>query len=325
MRALTVTALTGPDGVSVTEQPAPAAGDRVLVEVHAAGLSFPDLLRSQGAYQDRSEPPFVLGGEFAGVVVSAPAGSGFAAGQRVAGIVPGGGAAAELVAAPAAGLLELPEALSFEQGAGLILNYETAILALEVRGRMRAGETVLVHGAAGGTGTAALQVARGLGGETIAVVSDDGKAEVARAAGAGHVLRSDQAWKDEALRLTGGRGVDLVFDPVGGDRMLDTLRALAPAGRWLVIGFVGGEIPQVPLNRVLLRNVDVVGAYYGGWVSGQPAAVPGLRRRLLELIEAGHVRPLIGRPRPLAEGAEALREMAERRATGKLVLQVRPA
>src|SRR5690348_9196825 len=179
MRALTVTALTGPDGVSVTEQPAPAAGDRVLVEVHAAGLSFPDLLRSQGDYHDRSEPPFVLGGEFAGVVVSAPAGSGFAAGQRVAGIVPGGGAAAELVAAPAAGLLELPEALSFEQGAGLILNYETAILALEVRGRMRAGETVLVHGAAGGTGTAALQVARGLGGETIAVVSDDGKAEVA--------------------------------------------------------------------------------------------------------------------------------------------------
>jgi NADPH2:quinone reductase len=321
VRALTATDLSGPGGVRVTEVPEPPAGQGVLVDVHAAGISFPDLLRSQGVYQERSEPPFTLGSEFAGVVAAAADGSTFLPGDRVAGI--GQAAAAERVACSAGDLVSLPGSLSFEQGAALILNYETAIVALEVRGRMRGGETALVHGAGGGTGTAAIQVVHALGGTAIGVVSGDEKERVAREAGADHVLRSGGPWKDEAIALTGGRGVDLVFDPVGGDRTLDTLRSLALGGRWLVIGFVGGPIPQVPLNRVLFRNVDVVGAYYGGYVKARPDAVPEIHRRLLEMVEAGHVRPIVGAVHDLDHGADALRDLADRRAVGKIVVRVR--
>jgi NADPH2:quinone reductase len=155
------------------------------------------------------------------------------------------------------------------------------------------------------------------------VVSDDDKERTAREAGADHVLRSTGPWKDEAISLTGGRGVDLVFDPVGGDRMLDTMRSLALGGRWLVIGFVGGAIPQVPLNRVLLRNIDVVGAYYGGYVQARPAARPGLHGRLLEMLRAGHINPVVGSVHDLERGEEALRALADRRALGKVVIRVR--
>lgn len=323
MRALRVLELTGPEGVAVAEVPEPEAGDgEVLVAVHATGISFPDLLRSQGLYQDRSDPPFTLGGEFAGVVQSAPADSGFSAGDRVAGIAQGA-AAAEVLSAPPDRLLRLPGVLSFEEGAALILNYETAIVALEIRGRMQSGETLLVHGAAGGTGTAAIQVARALGGRILGVVSSDEKEQVARQAGAEEVLRSDGPWKDQALELTGGRGVDLVFDPVGGDRMLDTIRSLGIGGRWVVIGFVGGPIPQVPLNRVLLRNIDVVGAYYGGLISAVPEVRLRLKQRLAELVESGQVRPVVGSVHDLERGADALRDLAERRALGKVVLRLR--
>src|SRR2546430_1164495 len=209
MRALTVTELSGPAGVRVTETPEPEPAGGVLVDVRAVGISFPDLLRSQGLYQERSEPPFILGSEFAGVVSAASNPSGFSPGERVAGIA--AEAAAERVACSADDLVRLPDSLSFEQGAALVLNYETAIVALEVRGRMRAGETVLVHGAGGGTGTAAIQVARALSGTVIGVVSGDDKERAAQEAGADHVLRSDGPWKVDALSLTGGRGVHLVF------------------------------------------------------------------------------------------------------------------
>jgi NADPH:quinone reductase len=321
MRALTVTELSGPDGVRVTEVPDPPAGDTVLVDVHAVGISFPDLLRSQGLYQDRSEPPYTLGSEFAGVVAAAPAASGFAVGDRVAGMAASAGAERLACAPPA--LMALPASLSFEQGAALPMNYETAVVALEIRGRMRPGETILVHGGAGGTGTAAIQVAHALGGTAIAVVSSEDKERVAREAGADQVVRSDGPWKDEVLSLTGGRGVDLVFDPVGGDRILDTMRSLALGGRWLVIGFVGGAIPQVPLNRILLRNIDVIGAYYGGYVGARPEAEREIRQRLGGMIASGHIRPLVGSVYDLEQGPEALRALGERRALGKVVVRVR--
>jgi NADPH2:quinone reductase len=155
------------------------------------------------------------------------------------------------------------------------------------------------------------------------VVSTDEKERVAREAGADEVLRSDGPWKDEALQLTDGRGVDLVFDPVGGDRILDTMRSLALNGRWIVVGFVGGAIPQVPLNRVLLRNIDIVGAYYGGYVAAVPEEGIRLHERLLELLEKGHIRPIIGRVHDLEHGADALRDLAERRALGKVVVTIR--
>lgn len=321
MRVVEVVELTGPDGVRIRERPRPEGP--VVVEVHAAGLSFPDLLRTRGEYQDKAELPFVLGQEFAGVVASAAPDSGFEAGERVAGWTGAVGAAAELVAVEADRLVRLPERLTFEQGAGAVFNYETAIVALPIRGRLQAGETVLVHGAAGGTGTAALQVAKGLGARALAVVSSEAKAEVARAAGADEVLGLD-GWKDGALAATDGRGVDVVFDPVGGDRMLDTIRALAPGGRWVVVGFAGGAIPQVPANRLLLKNVDVVGSYLGGYLKqgGEPAAAE-LRRRLLALLDAGAIDPPVGTILPFERAADGLRELEARRALGKVVLRVR--
>ena len=243
MRALQVTELSGPDGVRVAEVPEPTDdGDGVLLDVRAVGLSFPDLLRSQGLYQERVTPPYTLGSEVAGVVSRAQASTGFRPGDRVAGTV--AGAAAEHAIADPRSLFNLSDALSFEQGAALPLNYRTAIIGLEVRGRMRSGETVLVHGAGGGTGTAAIQVALAAGCRVIGVVSTDAKERAAREAGAEIVLRSDSAWKDEALQITDGQGVDIVWDPVGGDRVLDTIRVLAPFGRWVVLGFTGRSNPE---------------------------------------------------------------------------------
>jgi NADPH2:quinone reductase len=185
---------------------------------------------------------------------------------------------------------------------------------------MRAGETVLVHGAAGGTGTAAIQVANAAGCRVIGVVSSDAKERAAREAGAEIVLRSDGPWKDEALQLTAGRGADMVWDPVGGDRVLDTIRALAPFGRWVVLGFTGGPIPSVPLNRVLLRNIDVVGTYIGGYLANQPEHALALNQRLTQLVDAGHVHPLVGSVVHLDQGADALRYLESRRAIGKVVI-----
>jgi NADPH2:quinone reductase len=201
------------------------------------------------------------------------------------------------------------------------LNYHTAWFALVMRGRLRAGETILVHGAAGGLGTATLQTARGLGAQTIAVVSSDEKERVARDAGAHEVLRSDGAWREQAVELTGG-GVDLVADPVGGDRFVDSLRALRPTGRLLVLGFTGGAIPEVKVNRLLLRNIEVVGAGFGAWMAGHPEDRRTVGAEVHRLAEQGVVRPLVGPRFALEDGAEAMRLLERRGATGKIVLNV---
>jgi NADPH2:quinone reductase len=232
------------------------------------------------------------------------------------------GGFAEVAVAPPAMTFRLPDSLDFAQGAALILNYHTAYFALVTRGRLVAGETVLVHGAAGGVGTATIQVARGLGARTIAVVSSDEKAEVARAAGADEVVRSDGEWKDEVVALTDGTGVDLVIDPVGGDRFTDSLRSLARLGRIVVVGFTGGGIPEVKVNRLLLRNTEVIGAGWGEYVMsrgfdyGQVAGTA-----IDELIHGGFVVPVVGACFPLEQVSDALELMDARRATGKVVLE----
>jgi NADPH2:quinone reductase len=211
----------------------------------------------------------------------------------------------------------LASELSFAQGAGLILNYHTAYFALVTRGRLAAGETVLVHGAAGGVGTAALQVARGLGARTIAVVSSAEKEAVARSAGADEVVRAD-GFKDAVLALG---GADVVIDPVGGDRFTDSLRSLRVDGRLVVVGFTGGSIPEVKVNRLLLNNHDVVGAGWGAYVGKRPQAVGEIASALDALIAAGHVRPVVGARLPLERAAEALALIDGRGATGKVVLE----
>src|SRR3954452_13040041 len=277
MRALQITELDGPDSLELVDRPEPEAshmmtpGEGVVVDVEAAGVSFPDVLQARGLYQFKPDPPFVPGAEVAGVVRSAPDGSGISPGDRVAAFTALGGWA-ELAAAPPHMTFALPEQLDVAQGAALILNYHTAYFALKLRGRLREGERVLVHGAAGGLGTASLQVAKGLGASTVAVVSSDEKEAVAREAGADEVVRSDGPWRDQVQELTDG-GVDVVIDPVGGDRFTDSLRSLREQGRVVVVGFTERSIPEVKLNRLLLRNTEVVGAGWGAFVMPKPDVV----------------------------------------------------
>jgi len=232
------------------------------------------------------------------------------------------GGFAERAAASAWATFALPESFSVEQGAGFVMNYHTSHFALHHRGRLREGETVLVHGAAGGVGTAAIQIARSSGARTIAVVSSDAKGEIARRAGADDVIRSDGEWLAAVRELTEGRGVDLVYDPVGGERFADSVRALAPEGRLLVIGFTEGQIPTVAVNRLLLKNVAVVGVGWGAFVFDKPALVAEIAADRQRMASQGFVDPVVGATYPLAEGAEALRDLEHRRATGKLVLRV---
>jgi len=322
MRAAQVVTTTGPADVVVNDVPEPTPGpDDVLVEVHSVGISFPDLLLSKGEYQMKPDPPFTLGVDFAGTVVD-PGSSGLAVGQRVAG-VGGWGGAAELVANPAAFTFPLPDALSYDEGAALPMNYLTAHFALAERGDLKAGEIVLVHGAAGGVGTATIQVAKGMGARTIAVVSTGEKAEVARAAGADDVVLLD-GFKDAVGELTDGHGVDVVVDVVGGDAFTDSLRILASQGRVLVVGFASGQgIPEVKVNRLLLNNVDVRGVGWGAYAMLRPPYMHQQWADLVPLIESGVVKPPIGTTYDLDDFGRALQDMDDRKTLGKSVVRVR--
>src|SRR3712207_4829312 len=325
MRAQQITELEGPSSLKLTDLDEPEAahmlapdGRVVVIDVRAAGVSFPEVLQTRGEYPFKPPLPFVPGAEVAGVVKSAPDGSGFAEGDRVAAMCMLGGFAETTVAPPFL-TFALSDRLDFAEGAGLILNYHTAYFSLVTRGRLTEGETVLVHGAAGGVGTATLQVAKGLGARTIAVVSSDEKAQVARDAGADEVLRSDGPWKDEAKELG---GADLIIDPVGGDRFTDSLRSLREEGRLVVVGFTGGSIPDVKGNRLLLNNTEVIGAGWGAYVMPKPKVNREIQEQIDRLVESGHVRPLVGARFPLEQGVEALELIDGRGATGKVVLEI---
>jgi NADPH2:quinone reductase len=327
MRAVQIVELSGPEGalrlVELSE-PEPShplsPGSGVVVEVHAAGVSFPEVLQTRGEYQLKPELPFVPGSEVGGTVRSAPDDAGVSAGDRVAAFCMLGGFA-EMAVAPPMLCFKVGDELGFDQAAALILNYHTAYFALKLRGRLAEGETVLVHGAAGGVGTASLQVAKGLGARAYAVVSTEEKERVAREAGADEVLRADGPWKDQVRELSDG-GADLVLDPVGGDRFTDSLRSLREGGRIVVVGFTGGSIPEVRVNRLLLGNTEVVGAGWGAYVMSKPDVCAQIGDEITRLIEAGFVRPIIGARFPLERAAEALKLIDQRGATGKVVLDI---
>jgi len=326
MRALQISELSGPDAVTLVDLPDPepttplTPGEGVVIEVRAAGVSFPDVLQTRGLYQYKPDLPFVPGAEVAGVVRSAPEGSNLAPGDRVVGFTLQGGLA-EVAVSPAFLTFPLPEALDFAQGAALLLNYHTAYFSLVTRGRLAAGEWVLVHGAAGGVGTASLQVAKALGARTIGVVSSDEKEAVARAAGADEVVRSDAAWREQARELSEG-GVDLVIDPVGGDRFTDSIRSLREGGRVVVVGFTAGDIPQVKVNRLLLGNTEIIGAGWGAYVMPRPEVAREIGDRIAQMIEDGFVRPVVGARFSLEQAGEALGLIDSRGATGKVVVEV---
>ena len=323
MRAVRVGALGGPESLEIVEIDEPVADGGVVVDVHAAGVAFPDALLTRGLYQYRPELPFTLGAELAGVVRSAPAGAHVKPGDRVLGLTMIGGAMAETAVLDAERVFPLPDSVSFEAGAGLLFNDLTVYFALTVRARLAKGETVLVHGAAGGIGTSTLRLAPALGASrVIAVVSTEEKADVARAAGATDVVLAD-GFKDAVAELTGGKGVDIVMDPVGGDRFTDSLRSLAPAGRLLVVGFTGGEIPTVKVNRLLLNNIDVVGVGWGAWTMSHPDALQEQWQGLAALLKSGALAAPQPDVYPLARAAEAVAALENRTARGKVVVRVR--
>ncbi len=319
MRSLQVSSLDGPSSVSVADVPEPAAGEgQVLVEVRAVGVSWPDLLQTRGEYQVKPELPFQLGVDFAGTVRSAPEGSGFASGDRVACVLPYGGGA-DLVATHPEGVFPLPDETGFEQAAAIPMNYLTAEFALRTRGGLQEGETVLVNGAAGGVGTASIQVAKGMGARVIAVASTEEKCDFARSAGADEAVVVE-GFRDAVKELTGGQGVDVLVDVVGGDLMTDSLRSLGTLGRLLVIGFTGGRIPEVKVNRLLLNNVDVRGVGWGAYAMGRGGYMREQWDRLVPMMRSGAIDPPIGRTYPLEEAGAALQQMADRRTLGKSVL-----
>ncbi len=320
MRAVQVVTPTGPADLEIREVEEPTPGpDDVLIEVHRVGISFPDLLLSRGEYQLKPDPPFSLGVDVAGTVLS---GAGFAEGDRVAAVFAYGGAQ-ERAAIPGMFTFALPDSMSYDEGAALPMNYLTAQFALAERGHLQSGETVLVHGAAGGVGTATIQVARGMGARTIAVVSSEEKAEVARSAGADEAVLLD-GFRDAVQELTQGQGVDIVLDVVGGEAFTDSLRSLSTQGRLLVVGFAGGQgIPEVKVNRLLLNNIDVRGVGWGAFAMMRPGYMQEQWQALLPMIESGAVKPPVGRVYELAEFGQALIDMDERRTLGKSVVRVR--
>ncbi len=324
MRALLLETETGPGGLAIAEVDEPSGGESmVLIEVHAAGVGFVDHLICRGEYQIRPPLPFVPGLEVAGVVRSAPAESGFEPGMRVAAGTAFGGWA-EIAAAPAFLVMPLPDATSIDAGAGFVVNFQTAHLALTRRGRLAEGEAVLVHGAAGGVGTACIQVARALGaGTIIGVTSGRERMAVAMAAGADHALDANDDWVTQVRELTGGRGADVVCDPVGGEAFAQSLRCMAPEGRLLVIGFATGAIPSVEANRLLLRHHEVIGVNWGGLLPLDQEFPVRAARDLHRWLERGYLRPVVGERYRLEEGARAFEDFAERRVTGKPVLVVR--
>ena len=320
MRAARVVRTDGPGSVEIgeTPDPVPAPGE-VLIEVRAAGVTFPDLLLTRDKYQYKPQVPFTPGGELAGVVRAAPQGSGFAVGDRVVASCTTG-AFAELAAVPAHNVFPLPDGLGFPAGACLPVNYLTMIFALRGRGGLRDGETVLVQGAAGGIGTATIQLARAMGARVISVVSTEEKAAFVTSIGSHDAVLADQ-FKDAVKDLTDGAGVDMVVDPVGGERFTDSLRCLAPLGRLLVIGFTAGDIPTVKANRLLLNNIDVRGVGLGAYAQRHDGFIRDQWAGLLPFLESGAIDPPISATYPLARTGEAIARLENRTVQGKVIIE----
>lgn len=300
----------------------PRTGE-ALVEVAAAGLNFADLLMVEGRYQDRPALPFVPGMELAGRVLAlGPGTEGPAPGTRVAAYV-GHGAFAERAVVPVKRLLPLPDEMPLPVAAGFQIAYGTSHLALAHKAALIPGETLFVTGAAGGVGLTAVEIGHQMGARVIAQVRDEEKAAVARAAGADVILMSDLPDLKQTLRELGG--VDVFYDTVGGPGFDATLRAMKPGGRMLAIGFAGGEVPHVPLNQLLVRNVQVIGLWWGGYLSFAPQVLTGSLTSLLDWYAEGRLAPRISQTLPFDRLHDGLTLLRERKVTGKLVLEVQPS
>jgi NADPH2:quinone reductase len=302
--------------------PRPGAGE-ILVGVKACGLNFADTLMIQGKYQERPEFPFSPGLEVSGEVLEAGSGvDDFVPGDRVIALC-GHGGLAEQVVLPAANAARLPQAMDFVSAAGFAVVYGTAHVGLAHRARLQPGEVLLVHGAAGGVGLAAVQVGRQMGATVIATASSEEKLAVARSHGAEHGINYGQdSFREQVKALTDGRGADVIFDPVGGEVFDQSLRCINWEGRILVIGFASGTIPALPVNLTLVKNISVVGVYWGAYRKRNPALLQQSWQQLLDWYAQGALTPLISATYPLEQAPAGLASIIERRATGKVVVTV---
>ena len=329
MKALLSHAPGGPEMLELAELPDPVPAEgQLLVRVEACAINYPDVLIIEDKYQFRPERPFAPGGEIAGIVEAVGENvEGWSEGDRVIAMI-GHGGLAEKVVVDARMALPLPPERSFEEGSALILTYATSIHALLDRGRLEAGQTLLVLGAAGGVGLAAVELGKAYGARVVAAVSSEEKAEAARNAGADEVLvyprgpfdkeqskALAQAFKD----AVGGQGADVIYDPVGGDYAEPALRSIAWEGRYLVVGFPAG-IPKLPLNLTLLKSCDVCGVFWGAFAARNPGANAAHIRTLFRLWDEGRIAPRVSRTWPLEQGGEAIAHMAARKAVGKVVV-----
>lgn len=331
MKALLSKAAGGPETLVVEEiaDPAPGPGE-ILVSVRACAVNYPDVLIIEDKYQFKPPRPFAPGGEIAGVVEAVGEGvTEWKPGDRVI-AVPGSGGMVEKIVIAADKAFRLPESRSFEEGSALLLTYATTIHALVDRGRLKEGETLLVLGAAGGAGLAAVELGKAFGARVVAAVSSEEKAEAARAAGADEVVIYGHAPFDKEQSrvlaetfkdVLGPKGADVVFDPVGGDYCEPSLRAIAWEGRYLVIGFPAG-IPKLPLNLTLLKSCDVCGVFWGAFAARDPKANQAHVARLFRLWETGQIAPKVTATYPLERGGDAIAQMAARKVIGKVVVAI---
>lgn len=323
MRAVLCKAFGGPETLVVENMPDPTPGpDQVLVRVSVAALNFLDTLIIEGKYQFKPEPPFSPGAELSGTIAAVGANvTGWSVGERVAAF-PGWGACRELALVQPNRIVRLPDAVSDEQAAGLTVTYGTSLHALKDRARMQPGETLAVLGAAGGAGLAAVEIGKLMGARVIACASSDDKLQLAREHGADLTLNYGAEDLREGLRrLTEGRGVDVLYDPVGGDLAEPALRSMAWKGRYLVIGFAGGSIPRFPLNLLLLKGCDVQGVFWGAFVDREPARHAANMGWLLDHVGAGRLRAHIDRVYRFDETPEALKVIAGRAVKGKILVR----
>lgn len=311
-----------PSELVVEDVPSPKPGvGHVLVAVHAAGVNFPDTLIIQGRYQFKPELPFSPGGEVAGIVREVgPGVTGIAPGDRVIAATTWGGYAEEVVA-EAKRVIPMPDGMDFATAATFVLTYGTSHHALKDRSALQAGETLLVLGAAGGVGLAAVELGKAMGARVIAAASRDDKLATCREHGADETINyASENLRERIKALTNGRGVDVVYDPVGGDLSEPALRSMAWNGRFLVVGFAAGSIPSIPLNLALLKGCSIVGVFWGAFMRNEPRRNEANLKELLDWFKGGKVRPHISARYPLERAADALRDVMERKVKGKVVL-----
>jgi NADPH:quinone reductase len=328
VKAWVVRQLGGPESLNLEEvAPGDPAEGLVRIRVRAAAINFPDALMVAGLYQVKPELPFVPGVEVSGEVSSAPPASGFKPGDRVmalldsAGLTHGG--YSEIADAAPESITRMPDKMSFEDGAGFTLVFQTGWFGLHRRAKLQGGETLLVHAGAGGVGSAAIQLGKAAGATVIATAGSDEKVEVCRRLGADHAVNyKTQDFVEEVKRVTGGRGADVVFDPVGGDVYDRSTKCIAFEGRIVIVGFTSGRIPQAAANHVLIKNYSVVGLHWGLYTRRAPQLIPPATRELLDLYDSGKIKPHISVRLPLSDAPRALATVAEGKSTGKVILTV---